>query len=152
MKGCVFKEAIKLCPDEYFVLEKYGSHPRYTQNLKESKRMLERAIDLRDTAFSRHHLALTLKKMVEVANRNQKYRQKLQNSVFLVRRYQSKDHSYDSGISSLPKSSLRFPSPQNRMAIIGNPMNPIHNINQILIPMHVYIKDLNRLVQSDSMR
>lgn len=110
-----FEEAIKLCPDEYFVLEKYGSHPRYTQNLKESKRMLERAIDLRDTAFSRNHLALTLKKMVEVANRNQKYRKKLQNSVSLVRRYQSKDHSYDSGISSLSQelASLSFATEQN---------------------------------------
>lgn len=110
-----FEEAIKLCPDEYFVLEKYGSHLRYTQNLKESKRMLERAIDLRDTAFSRHHLALTLKEMVEVANRSQKYRKKLHNSFSLVKRYQSKDQSYDSGISSMSQelASLSFATEQN---------------------------------------
>lgn len=110
-----FKEAIKLCPEEYFVLEKYGSHLRYTQNLEESKRMLEGAIHLRDTAFSRHHLALTLKKMVEVANRSQKYRKNLQHSFSLDKRYQLEDHSYDSGISSLSQelASLSFATEQN---------------------------------------
>lgn len=63
-----FEEAMRLCPNQFFVLQHYGRHLRYTQNLDQSKDMLERAMQLKETLFSRHHLALTLKKMVEKAN------------------------------------------------------------------------------------
>lgn len=63
-----FEEAMRLCHNQFFVLQHYGRHLRYTQNLDQSKDMLERAMQLKETLFSRHHLALTLKKMVEKAN------------------------------------------------------------------------------------
>lgn len=55
---------MKLYPDLYFVIQEYGRYLRHTHNLEKSKEMLEKAVQLNDTTFSRHHLALTLKKMV----------------------------------------------------------------------------------------
>lgn len=65
-KWC-FEEAMKLCPNYFFVLRDYGIYLRYTKNLEKSKDLLERAVQLKDTICSRHHLALTLKKIVEEA-------------------------------------------------------------------------------------
>ncbi|XP_052716890.1 uncharacterized protein LOC128189358 [Crassostrea angulata] len=63
-KRC-FEEAMKLCPDDYFVLQEYGIHLRYIEKMEESTEMLKKAIQLRDTNFARHHLALTLQKTME---------------------------------------------------------------------------------------
>lgn len=64
-----FEKAIKLNPDLYFVLQEYGRYLSYTHDLEKSKEMLEKAIKLKDTVYSRHHLALTLKRVVEVATK-----------------------------------------------------------------------------------
>lgn len=95
-KRC-FEEAIKLCPKEYFVLEKYGAYLRYKQDLKKSKEMSESAMQFRETAFSRHHLALTLKKMAEAPPRPACFRN-LQQFYSMPER---QDSTYDSGISSM---------------------------------------------------
>ncbi|XP_065934463.1 uncharacterized protein [Magallana gigas] len=58
-KRC-FEEAMKLCPDDYFVLQEYGVYLRYIEEVEESESMLKKAIQLRDTTFARHHLVLTL--------------------------------------------------------------------------------------------
>lgn len=60
-----FEEAMKLCPNQYFVLLHYGIYLRYTLDLEKSKEMLERAVRIKDSSFLRHHLAITLKRMVE---------------------------------------------------------------------------------------
>lgn len=73
-----FEEAMKLYPNLYFVLQEYGRYLRYTHNLEKSKEMLEKAIELNDTVYSRHHLALTLKRMVEVATSRPSVRKKFQ--------------------------------------------------------------------------
>lgn len=96
-KRC-FEEAIKLCPKEYFVLEKYGVYLRYTRNLEKSKEVLESAMQFRETAFSRHHLALTLKKMVEVATPRPACSRNLQHFYSMPER---QDSTYDSGIFSM---------------------------------------------------
>lgn len=62
-----FEEAMRLCPNQYFVHQQYGTYLRYNRDLEKSKHMLERAIRLKDTLFSRHHLAITQKRMVEIA-------------------------------------------------------------------------------------
>lgn len=40
--------------------------------------MLEKVVQLRNTIFAIHHLALTLKRMVEVVNPRQKFGEKIQ--------------------------------------------------------------------------
>lgn len=95
-----FEEAMKLCPNQYFVLEQYGRHLRYTQDLDQSKNMLERAMQLKETVFSRHHLALTLKKIVEKANPKPSFG----NYPYSVEdKNQSKHDSYDFDESDMSK-------------------------------------------------
>ena len=65
-----FEEALKLCPNDPFVLQLYGSHLRYNNQLQKSREVFQRVLVLRDENISRHHLALTLKKMVEKTRRN----------------------------------------------------------------------------------
>lgn len=109
-----FQEAMKLCPDEYFVLQEYGAHLRYIGDLEKSKEMLERSIQLRDTTFARHHLALTLRKMVEKATPKPNYRRNLQFSFSLDERCLSKLDSQNSSMSSMqePLVSLSLDSEQ----------------------------------------
>ena len=73
-----FEEAFKLCPDDYHVLHSYGSHLRYNNRVEESKSCLQKAIRLRDNPSSRHHLALTLKRLVQIENSTPKYTRNLQ--------------------------------------------------------------------------
>lgn len=89
-----FEEAIKLCPNYFFVLRDYGIYLRYEMSLKKSKDMLERAVQLKDTICSRHHLALTLKKIVEEANPRPRFGKKLQFPYSMDDRNQSKHDSY----------------------------------------------------------
>lgn len=93
-----FQEAMKVCPNENFVLEKYGVYLRYSGDLKKSKEILERALQLRDTAFSRHHLALTLKKMVEKDTPRPRCSRNLQHFYSMPER---NDSTNDSGIFSM---------------------------------------------------
>lgn len=96
-----FEEAIKLCPNYFFVLRDYGIYLRYEVSLKKSKDMLERAVQLKDTICSRHHLALTLKKIVEEANPRPRFGKKLQFPYSMDDRNQSKHDSYDIDESTL---------------------------------------------------
>ena len=96
-----FEEAKKLSPDEIFFLQSYGSHLRYRYQLDKSKITFERAIRLRDTPFSRHHLALTLKKMVEKENPRSKCRRNLEYSYPRGKNQHPCLDRYDSGIASM---------------------------------------------------
>jgi hypothetical protein len=58
-----FETAMKLRPGAYFVLQRYGQHLRYFGKLEQSKKILQKSIQLNDTVFVRHHLALTLRAM-----------------------------------------------------------------------------------------
>ncbi|XP_062600845.1 uncharacterized protein LOC134262469 [Saccostrea cucullata] len=60
-----FEEALNLCPNNYFILQSYGQQLRYWWDLEKSREMLEKANQIQDMPFSRHHLAITLKKIVE---------------------------------------------------------------------------------------
>ena len=60
-----FEEALKLCPNDPRVLRLCGSYLRYTNPLRESRKMLEKSLCLRNDYNTRHHLALTLKKIVQ---------------------------------------------------------------------------------------
>lgn len=66
-----FAEAMKLCPNQYVILRDYDRYLRYTNDVERS--MLEKVVQLRNTIFAIHHLALTIKRMVEVANPRQKF-------------------------------------------------------------------------------
>lgn len=68
-KEC-FHNALLLCPNAYFVLQRYGQHLRYIQKFNESKEILEKSISIQDTHFARHHLALTLLKLVLKSDSN----------------------------------------------------------------------------------
>lgn len=103
-----FQEAMNLCPDHYFVLQEYGAYLRYTRDLVKSREMLERSIQLRDTTFARHHLALTLKKLVELDTPKPNYRRNLQFSYSLDERSNFK--SRDSHMSSMPESLISMSS------------------------------------------
>ena len=59
-----FNNALKLCPDAYFVLQRWGQHLRYLKKYYESKKILEKSLHILDTPFARHHIALTLRMMV----------------------------------------------------------------------------------------
>ncbi|XP_060564432.1 uncharacterized protein LOC132723684 [Ruditapes philippinarum] len=61
-----------LCPNDVFVLEKCGKHFRYKKNLGKSISFLKQALAIRETAFSHHHLALSLKRQLE-SKRQQNY-------------------------------------------------------------------------------
>lgn len=65
-----FHNALILCPNAYFVLQRYGQHLRYLRKFNESKRFLEKSISIQDTQFARHHLALTLIKLVLKSDSN----------------------------------------------------------------------------------
>lgn len=122
-----FQEAMKLCPDEYFVLQEYGAYLRYTRDLEKSKEMLERSIKLRDTPFARHHLALTLRKMVESATPKPNFRRNLPFSFSLDERCLSKLDSRDSGMTSMqePLTPLSLDSKQSENKSIHD--NDKHN-------------------------
>ncbi|XP_048742174.2 uncharacterized protein LOC125655750 [Ostrea edulis] len=59
-----FKNALKIYPQSYHVLQQYGKHLRYKFMFRESKEMLEKSLEIRETSTAYHHLALTLQKMV----------------------------------------------------------------------------------------
>ena len=87
--------------DEIFFLESYGSHLRYRNQLDKSKITFERAISLRDSPFSRHHLAVTLKKMVEKENPRSKCRRNLDYSYSRGKNQHSGLDRHDRGIASM---------------------------------------------------
>ena len=60
-----FEEALKLCPNDPRILRLCWSYLRYTNQLRESRKMLEKSLCLRNDYNTRHHLALTLKKIVQ---------------------------------------------------------------------------------------
>ena len=55
------REALELCPSDYYVLQICGRTFRYLRDLSASEQYLRRSIEVKDTPFARHHLALTLK-------------------------------------------------------------------------------------------
>lgn len=90
-----FKEAIKLCPNYFFVLRDYGIYLRYIMNFEKSKEMLEKAVQLKDTICSRHHLALTLKKIVQETIPRPCFGNNIQYPYSMDDRNQSKRDSYE---------------------------------------------------------
>ncbi|XP_061196280.1 uncharacterized protein LOC133204545 [Saccostrea echinata] len=113
-----FEKALQLCPNHYFVLQSYGQQLRYWWELEKSREMLEKAIHMQDMPFSRHHLAITLKKIVERDISKQKCRRNLNHSFSTEDRQQvsGREH-YDSGISSMSNQlslSMSHQSIENR--------------------------------------
>lgn len=98
-----FEEALTLCPNDYFILQSYGQQLRYSWDLEKSKEMLERAISIKDMPFSRHHLAVTLKKIVEKnISTKRKCRKNLDHSFSVDdRQGHQKQAEYDSGVYSM---------------------------------------------------
>ncbi|XP_060587448.1 uncharacterized protein LOC132742960 [Ruditapes philippinarum] len=60
-----YEKAECFCPNDVFVLERCGKYFRYVNVIDKSISLLERAIAIRGTSFSHHHLALSLKRQVE---------------------------------------------------------------------------------------
>ncbi|XP_045193425.2 uncharacterized protein LOC123549415 [Mercenaria mercenaria] len=65
-----YTTAVELCPDDIFVLERSGKYFRYINKIEKSIELLKKAIAIRDTAFSHHHLALSLKRQIERESQN----------------------------------------------------------------------------------
>ncbi|KAK3085266.1 hypothetical protein FSP39_000842 [Pinctada imbricata] len=61
-----FLRALKICPDDIFVLQRCGQQFRYFKKLDKSIECLKRAQSIRETPFNLHQLALSLIKQVEV--------------------------------------------------------------------------------------
>ncbi|XP_061196727.1 uncharacterized protein LOC133205002 [Saccostrea echinata] len=59
-----FEEAVKVNPKSYHALQRYGQHLRYQKNLEKSREILEKSLNIRETAIAYHHLGLTFQKMV----------------------------------------------------------------------------------------
>ena len=105
-----FREALKLCPNEYYVLQSYGRHLRYENELEKAKEILESAMNIRDDPFSRHHLALTLKSMVESENASTlKSENKMQLSSSMKERWQSQEDPVISGKGNISKNNASLP-------------------------------------------
>ncbi|XP_060564440.1 uncharacterized protein LOC132723687 [Ruditapes philippinarum] len=60
-----YEKAECFCPNDVFVLERCGSYFRYVNDIDKSISLLEKAITIRETSYSHHHLALSLKRQVE---------------------------------------------------------------------------------------
>ena len=90
-----FEEALKLCPNDPYVLQLYGTHLRYNNQLQKSREVFQRVLGLRDENISRHHLALTLKRMVE------KTRRKVPHPLSVYFGNQRKDNQHQPGSLSL---------------------------------------------------
>ena len=62
-----FKTAFETSSNNHTVLQVCGKYFRYCYDYSLSQKLLEKAIDILPTAFSHHHLAITLKKIAENA-------------------------------------------------------------------------------------
>lgn len=107
-----FHNALLLCPKAYFVLQRYGQHLRYVQKFSESKRCLEKSISIQDTQFARHHLALTLIKLVLKSDSNtNKVAGIYQRTISKKTSKSEPNFFWGSKISiSSPKTVKRFPN------------------------------------------
>ena len=84
------EEALKLCQNDHYVLQKCGRLFRYVGKLPLSEKYLRDSYQEKDTPFARHHLALILKKMYELnarkpKNKNKKYDSKSKRSGSLAK-------------------------------------------------------------------
>jgi len=78
-----FHKALSICSDDPFVLEQCGKYYRYFVNISKSEELLRKAIQIRETVFAYHHLALTLKRKVEKKSFDHKDVQKGQSKHFV---------------------------------------------------------------------
>ncbi|KAL3858663.1 hypothetical protein ACJMK2_008925 [Sinanodonta woodiana] len=56
-----FDQAITLCDDDIYVLQRCGKQARYSKNYRKSIDLFKKSIKQRGTSFSHHHLAITLR-------------------------------------------------------------------------------------------
>lgn len=93
-------------------MQRYGQHLRYLRKFNESKRFLEKSIRIQDTQFARHHLALTLIKLVLKSDSNTNKVTVICQRTISKKASKSKPNSiWGSTISiSSPKSVQRFPN------------------------------------------
>lgn len=110
-KEC-FHNALLLCPRAYFVLQRYGQHLRYIRKFNESKEILEKSISIQDTQFARHHLALTLTKLVLKGDSNgYKVTETYQSTILKKAPKSELNFFWGSKLSiSSPKTVQRFPN------------------------------------------
>ncbi|KAK3596335.1 hypothetical protein CHS0354_004893 [Potamilus streckersoni] len=60
----LFAKAISICDDDVYVLERCGKQARYSKDYSKSIELLRRSIEIKGTSFSHHHLAITLKSVL----------------------------------------------------------------------------------------
>ncbi|XP_060564441.1 uncharacterized protein LOC132723688 [Ruditapes philippinarum] len=60
-----FEKAESFCPNDVFVLERCGTYFRDIHDTGKSISLLEKAIKIRETSYSHHHLALSFKQQME---------------------------------------------------------------------------------------
>lgn len=58
-------KALQICPNDPYVLERSGQLYRYQGTLNKAVELLRKAINVRESSFAYHHLALTLKADLE---------------------------------------------------------------------------------------
>ncbi|KAJ8302547.1 hypothetical protein KUTeg_018943 [Tegillarca granosa] len=68
-----FEKACKISKNDAFVLERAGKFCRYSGQFEKSEEFLKKAIKLKETSFSHHHLGLTLKKSAFKYKRSKSY-------------------------------------------------------------------------------
>lgn len=107
-----FHNALILCPNAYFVLQRYGQHLRYLRKFNESKRFLEKSISIQDTQFARHHLALTLIKLVLKSDSNTNKVTGIYQRTISKKPSKSEPNSFWGSKMSIssPKKVQRFPN------------------------------------------
>ncbi|XP_021353755.1 uncharacterized protein LOC110450522 [Mizuhopecten yessoensis] len=62
-----FEKAVEICPEEPSVLETCGQYARYRGELDTSEKLLRKSLQIKPTCQAYHHLALTLKRRVEIS-------------------------------------------------------------------------------------
>ncbi|KAL4227018.1 TPR repeat [Mactra antiquata] len=69
-----FNKALTYGYDCVFVLERSAKHFRHRRNISQAIKLLEKALTIKPTSQSHHHLALALKKQLEQQSGNQSHR------------------------------------------------------------------------------
>ncbi|XP_060075535.1 uncharacterized protein LOC132555199 [Ylistrum balloti] len=95
--GECFEKAIARCPEDPWVLHTSGQFARYRGDLDKSEELLRKSIKIRPTCNGYHHLALTLKRKVEMRR----------NKAISLNRSDKKTHRKEQELRRKIKSPLK---------------------------------------------
>lgn len=88
-----FTEALRIFPEDIFVLERSGKYFRYAGDLESSIQLLKNGLTIKESSFAHHHLALSLLKQLKM----KKVQVNPQNRQNVTRRlFQEKGHTQNS--------------------------------------------------------